>query len=973
MSEPRDAAKVQDALYRIAELAGAAKDMQEFYAAVHAIVGELMYADNFFIALYDEERQLVNWPYYCDVMEFELPDPNRWDALGTGEARGVTAWMLRTGKPQLVPYERFTELIEQKEVELRGVATPDSSWVGAPLHAEGIAVGALVVQSYTAKHQYTEEDRDLLAFVGQHVGAALSRARAIEETRQRNAELALINSIQSALAGELELQAIYEVVGDKIQEVFDAQVVDIGMYDEGTGLIHFPYTIERGVRYPDEPIELIGFRRHVMETREPLVIAENSPEEAERYGNPYVLSGEPVKSAVFVPLVAGRRATGVISLQNVDREHAFTDADQRLLATLAGSLSVALENARLVHETRQRNAELALINSVQEAIAGELDPQAIYDLVGDRLQEVFDAQVVSISILDEGTGMLQFPYVIERGRRLQEEPIPLIGFRKHVIENREPLVIAENSPEEAARYGNPFVLSGEPIKSAVFVPLVAGRRATGVVSLQNVDREHAFSESDVRLLTTLCGSLSVALDNARLVHETRQRNAELALINSIQVAIAGELDPQPIYDIVGDKIQEVFDAQVVDIAVYDEASGLLHFPYTIERGERFPDTPLPLTPFRRHVLELREPLVLNENIEAISEQWGIEMVGEPARSALWVPLAVGSSGRGWISLQNLDRERAFSDSDVQLLSTLAGSLGVALENARLVHETRQRNAELALVNQVQAAIAGELDPQAIYDLAGDKLQEVFDAQVVSISTYDRETGLLHFPYGIERGVRYELEPMELIGFRKHVIETREPLLITDDLAAAAERYGNPLALTGEPPMSAVFVPLDVGRQGDGGRLAAERRPGARVLGIGPEDPDHALRQRQRRARERPARAGDPTARRRARDREQRRPGALLAARPRRVDRARRRARPRDLRRRHRLRRAARRTGGGDRVSVLLGARAAHRGVADDVRRGTDVADHRVGRAAPAEHRGRGRPSCRRHAVEVVPRGPDLGR
>ena len=59
-------------------------------------------------------------------------------------------------------------------------------------------------------------------------------------------------------------------------------------------------------------------------------------------------------------------------------------------------MSVALENARLVHETRQRNAELALINSVQAAIAGELDPQAIYDLVGDKLQEVFDAQVVDI-------------------------------------------------------------------------------------------------------------------------------------------------------------------------------------------------------------------------------------------------------------------------------------------------------------------------------------------------------------------------------------------------------------------------------------------------------------------------------------------------------------------------------------------------------------------------------------------------
>ena len=117
------------------------------------------------------------------------------------------------------------------------------------------------MQSYTKDVRYSKQDEQLLAFVGQHVGAALSRARAIEETRQRNAELALVNSVQEALAGELELQAIYDVVGDKIQEIFDAQVVDIGVFDETAKVFHFPYTIERGVRYPDEPIELFGFRQ----------------------------------------------------------------------------------------------------------------------------------------------------------------------------------------------------------------------------------------------------------------------------------------------------------------------------------------------------------------------------------------------------------------------------------------------------------------------------------------------------------------------------------------------------------------------------------------------------------------------------------------------------------------------------------------------------------------------------------------
>ena len=121
-------------------------------------------------------------------------------------------------------------------------------------------MGVLVVQSYTKDVQYTEDDKDLLAFVGQHVGAALSRARAIEETRQRNAELALINSVQEALAGELDLQAIYDVVGDKLQEVFDAQVVDIGVYDEASGPRALPVHDRARRAFPDEPIELIGFR-----------------------------------------------------------------------------------------------------------------------------------------------------------------------------------------------------------------------------------------------------------------------------------------------------------------------------------------------------------------------------------------------------------------------------------------------------------------------------------------------------------------------------------------------------------------------------------------------------------------------------------------------------------------------------------------------------------------------------------------
>src|SRR3954463_5522302 len=786
--------------------------MQEFYGAIHEVVGELMDAKNFYIAIYDEERQLINWPYRVDDVDTDFPDPSQWMAFGSHDARGTTGYVLRTGEPQLLTFERYNELVAGGEIEPLGVTTDESSWLGVPLKAEDTTIGVLVVQSYTKDVRYSEQDKDLLAFVGQHVGAALWRARAIEETRQRNAELALINSVQSALAGELEMQAIYDIVGDKIQEIFDAQGVSILSLDETTGVLTFPYVIERGERLRLEPGDTgVGISRHVLDTGEPLLINEDFQTEAERYGSP-VGVGEPSKSGLVVPLVSGRHPLGVIAPDNGDREHALDDADQRLLTTLASSLRVALQNARLVHETRQRNAELALINSVQEALAGELEMQAIYDVVGDKIQEIFDAQVVDIGMFDFAAGLTRYPYTIERGVRFPDEPTPIefSPSSREILETKAVVLLNDVPAFERERGEALPVSQGEPALSVLFAQLVSGDEIRGRISLQNLDRTNAFSENDVRLLTTLAGSLSVALENARLVHETRQRNAELALINGVQDAIAGELDQQAIYDAVGDRIQEIFDAQVVAIRTLDSATGLVHAPYIIERGERLHEEPTAPMGFSKHVLETRKSVLIAENVDAEAERYGSPVLsGEAVKSVVFVPLVTGGKASGVISLQNIDREHAFGESDQQLLETLAASLSVALENARLVHETRQRNAELALISGVQEAIAGELDPQAIYDAVGERIREVFDAEVLGISMLETATGLLYDRYLIERGERLEEEPWTPAGFSKHVLDTRRPLLVVENVDEVAAKYGSETVEGSEEPKSVLFVPLVV--------------------------------------------------------------------------------------------------------------------------------------------------------------------
>lgn len=170
----------------------------------------------------------------------------------------------------------------------------------------------------------------------------------LKELTEREAELELIKSVQLALASRLDVQSIYNLVGDTIRDIFDSQVVMISTYDPQDETIEHRYAIERGehiISPGHHPIR--GFRTQIVQTRQPVLVNTNVPELAARLGQ-YTIPGTITpKSWLGVPMIVGEQVTGILSLQNVDTEYAFDKSDVRLLQTLAASMSVALENARL--------------------------------------------------------------------------------------------------------------------------------------------------------------------------------------------------------------------------------------------------------------------------------------------------------------------------------------------------------------------------------------------------------------------------------------------------------------------------------------------------------------------------------------------------------------------------------------------------------------------------------------------------
>ena len=288
--ERRD--KVQSALYEIAVAAAAVHDLQEFYAAIHTIVATLMYGENFFIALYDDERAMINFPYYRDTEDLDVPDPAEWEPFGIGNASGLTAYVLRTGETQQVPTDRWDALIAAGEIA--SVGTRGEDWLGAPLRLEGRTIGALVVQTYRPDERYTPHDVEILTFVAQHVATALSRVRASTEVRQRNAELAIVNEVAQALAKQLDFDSIMAAVGERAAHALDAAGLSIAMLDPESGQVKFLFWIDEGVRKRELEGTVLDdiLTTRILDTGQPIRVG--SATEAAAIGAPFKVGGDRV-------------------------------------------------------------------------------------------------------------------------------------------------------------------------------------------------------------------------------------------------------------------------------------------------------------------------------------------------------------------------------------------------------------------------------------------------------------------------------------------------------------------------------------------------------------------------------------------------------------------------------------------------------------------------------------------------------
>jgi len=177
--EQKKAETLQRVFYRIAERAAADLSFYDFLQSVHGLLGELLYAKNCYVCLYDAQKQRKDFPYYVDER-----DGDTLQRSNVPYRRGLTEFVLSTGRPQIIDAARLKLLEAGGQVTEGSGDMTFSSWLGVPMHIRGAIGGVLAVQGYEPGVAYSDTDADILSFVANHVSSAIERYQALDELRK---------------------------------------------------------------------------------------------------------------------------------------------------------------------------------------------------------------------------------------------------------------------------------------------------------------------------------------------------------------------------------------------------------------------------------------------------------------------------------------------------------------------------------------------------------------------------------------------------------------------------------------------------------------------------------------------------------------------------------------------------------------------------------------------------------------------
>lgn len=805
-----------DVLRQISEAVDLRQDLEDLLDLIYQQTCRVLEVDNFYVALYEANRQEFRMAFYIEERERREPLNASW-TLGTG----LTSQIVRHGQP-IVTADYLAEC-QRRGIDYSG--RPAKAWLGVPLKTgpAGRVLGVLNVSSFRQGYQYTEEQVQLMRAIADQAAMAIDRMRLYREMEIRAAELATLNEVSRTINSTLDLPIVLDLIMNKVVELLNVEAGSLLLVDEESGDLAFKVVLGA----PDSDL-LVGRRHpagqgiigHVVERAQAQIV---NDVQADPHWDQDVDReiGFVSRQIMAVPMISRDRVVGVIEVINHRDGSPFQEEEAALLTSFAAQAAVAIENARLYTRTdlalARRVEELSTMQRIDRQLNAALDFDLVIDLTLDWALRTTGAPVGVIAYYDEERqGLLLlasrgYPPELERYR---QEPWPLDeGISGRVIRSGEPALVHDVAADEDYRPAQPNSVS------QLSVPIRREDRVIGVVTVESPE-PHAFDQDGLAFLQRLADHAAIAIENARLHDETQRRLEEQVALREAGQVISSALEPEIVLSRIAEQMCSVVDATSVYIldcnpeagsstviaeyispnACPEEATSDLDTTYVDQDSDFY----TALQAGQYDISYIDDP-----DLKGFERE---HMLRYGAKTVLYVPFHIRGRLTGFAEVWESRRLRRFTADEIALCQGIAQQAAIAIENARLYQESQRRAENMSLLYEISLTVSSHLSLSQVLEAIHLQIREVWNPPVFFIALYDEVEDALDFVIYVDRGQRlapFRQSLLEQSGFSAWIVANRRPILIRDweEEAETSPVKGVPI---GDLTRSWLGVPLVVG-------------------------------------------------------------------------------------------------------------------------------------------------------------------
>ena len=409
-----------------------------------------------------------------------------------------------------------------------------------------------------------------------------------------------------------------------------------------------------------------------------------------------------------------------------------------------------------ITERVQRETELKALATVSAALRTAATRAEILPILLDQTLTALDASGALIDMRDLASGgtlvelgrgiWSQFTGLRTQAEQASSNPVFTSSLRPTLV-NRTRADLSDNT-----QWPLPQMMNGVQKVSAV--PLIARDQMIGALW---IGRDTDMAEHELRLLTAVGELAANAIHRATLHEQTERHSKQLAAVNTLGHALAQTLDLPEIYGRLYEATAGLWpDVAVLLISLYDPANESINCVFGVRESSRIDTQQLisaPLLPPGRgaqsHVIHARQPLNVADWQAHLKESPEDSFADHPTRlthSALFAPMLAQDRVIGVIQVQSYAPNR-YGWTDVELLSFIANTAAVTIENARLFAETKRRLEHVQSLRVIDMAISTNTELRVALSVLLDRTISQLQIDAVAVLTIEQETGILEFVAG----------------------------------------------------------------------------------------------------------------------------------------------------------------------------------------------------------------------------------